>query len=315
MRIVVTGASGKVGGEVARLLHGAPGVTLRLVGRSLECLPALEGVEQAQAGFGDADACAAAFDGADALLLVSAGEAEDRLDQHRTAIDAAARAGVRHVVYTSFLGASDDAGFTLARDHGATEEMLRGSGMAWTFLRDSFYADVLLDFAGDDRVIRGPGGTGRCAFVARRDVAEVAARILRDPAPYAGRALDLTGPVAVSLAEAALLMTRATGEEYEYVDGRGPRLPCPLRRIGLAGRGVDQHLHRDPRRRARSRLRARPGGPGAGTPRPRGGGRRPAVNGGGAPQPGLTAPSRREIASAAARVRAASSGSCSAPAR
>ena len=164
------------------------------------------------------NACAAAFDGADALLLVSAGEAEDRLDQHRTAIDAAARAGVGHVVYTSFLGASDDAGFTLARDHGATEEMLRDSGMAWTFLRDSFYADVLLDFAGDDRVIRGPGGTGRCAFVARRDVAEVAARILRDPAPYAGRALDLTGPVAVSLAEAALLMTRATGEEYEYVD-------------------------------------------------------------------------------------------------
>ncbi len=96
--------------------------------------------------------------------------------------------------------------------------MLRDSGMAWTFLRDSFYADVLLDFAGDDRVIRGPGGTGRCAFVARRDVAEVAARILRDPAPCAGRALDLTGPVAVSLAEAALLMTRATGEEYEYVD-------------------------------------------------------------------------------------------------
>ena len=218
MRIVVTGASGKVGGEVARLLHGAPGVTLRLVGRSLERLPALEGVEQAQAGFGDADACAAAFDGADVLLLVSAGEAEGRLDQHRTAIDAAARAGVGHVVYTSFLGASDDAGFTLARDHGATEEMLRDSGMAWTFLRDSFYADVLLDFAGDDRVIRGPGGTGRCAFVARRDVAEVAARILRDPAPCAGRALDLTGPVAVSLAEAALLMTRATGEEYEYVD-------------------------------------------------------------------------------------------------
>src|SRR5699024_11643922 len=96
--------------------------------------------------------------------------------------------------------------------------MLRDSGLTWTFLRDSFYADVLLDFAGEERVIRGPGGTGRCAFVARRDVAEVAARILRDPAPWANRALELTGPVAVSLAEAALLMTRARGEEYEYVD-------------------------------------------------------------------------------------------------
>ncbi|AXK46391.1 SDR family oxidoreductase [Brachybacterium saurashtrense] len=218
MRIAVTGASGRIGGEVARLLHGIPGITLRLVGRSAARLPRLEGAETALASFDDAEACREAFTGADAVLLVSAGEAADRLDQHRTAIAALAAAEVGHVVYTSFLGASVDAAFTLARDHAATEEMLRDAGPAWTALRDSFYADVLLDFAGDDRVIRGPGGTGRCAFVARRDVAEVAARILRDPAPYAGRVLDLTGPVAVSLAEAALLMTRARGEEYEYVD-------------------------------------------------------------------------------------------------
>ncbi|MEE1650552.1 SDR family oxidoreductase [Brachybacterium sp. J144] len=218
MRIVVTGASGKVGGEVARLLHGVPGVELRLVGRTMRRLPELAGAERALASFADPEACRAAFAGADALLLVSAGEAADRLDQHRTAIDAAVAAGVRHVVYTSFLGASESAGFTLARDHGATEQMLRDSGLTWTFLRDSFYADVLLDFGGEERVIRGPGGTGRCAFVARRDVAEVAAAILRDPDPWAGRVLDLTGPTAVSLGEAALLLTRARGEEYEYVD-------------------------------------------------------------------------------------------------
>ncbi|MGO2558480.1 SDR family oxidoreductase [Brachybacterium sp.] len=216
MRVVVTGATGKIGGQVARLLAAAPEVELRMVGRSLHRAPQLEGVEAVRAEFGDEQACREAFDDADALLLVSAGEAADRLDQHRTAISA--RAGVGHVVYTSFLGAGPDAAFTLARDHGATEQMLRASGIAWTFLRNSFYADVLLDFAGEERVIRGPGGTGRCAFVARRDVAEVAARILREPAPWAGRALDLTGPVAVTLAEAVLLMTRARGEEYEFVD-------------------------------------------------------------------------------------------------
>ena len=218
MRVVVTGATGKIGGQVARLLAAAPEVELRMVGRSLHRAPQLEGVEAVRAEFGDEQACREAFDDADALLLVSAGEAADRLDQHRTAISAAARAGVGHVVYTSFLGAGPDAAFTLARDHGATEQMLRASGIAWTFLRNSFYADVLLDFAGEERVIRGPGGTGRCAFVARRDVAEVAARILREPAPWAGRALDLSGPVAVTLAEAVLLMTRARGEEYEFVD-------------------------------------------------------------------------------------------------
>lgn len=218
MRIVVTGATGRIGGQVARLLAPVHEVELRMTGRSLRRVPPLEGVETVRAEFSDAAACREAFAGADALLLVSAGEAADRLDQHRSAIDAAARAGVGHVVYTSFLGAAADAEFTLARDHGETEQMLRDSGLAWTMLRDSFYADVLLDFAGEDRVIRGPGGTGRCAFVARRDVAEVAARLLRDPAPWAGRTLDLTGPVAVSLAEAALLMTRARGEEYEFVD-------------------------------------------------------------------------------------------------
>ena len=218
MRVVLTGATGKVGGEVARLLAPVHDVDLRLVGRSLERAPRIEGAELVRAEFSDAAACREAFAGADALLLVSAGEAADRLDQHRTAIDAAVAAGVGHVVYTSFLGAAPDAAFTLARDHGATEQMLRDSGLGWTFLRDSFYADVLLDFAGTERVIRGPGGTGRCAFVARRDVAEVAAAILRDPAPWTGHTLDLTGPESVSLAEAALQMIRATGEEYEYVD-------------------------------------------------------------------------------------------------
>ena len=218
MRVVLTGATGKVGGEVARLLAPIHDVDLRLVGRSLERAPRIEGAELVRAEFSDAAACREAFAGADALLLVSAGEAADRLDQHRTAIDAAVAAGVGHVVYTSFLGAAPDAAFTLARDHGATEQMLRDSGLGWTFLRDSFYADVLLDFAGTERVIRGPGGTGCCAFVARRDVAEVAAAILRDPAPWTGRTLDLTGPESVSLAEAVLQMTRATGEEYEYVD-------------------------------------------------------------------------------------------------
>ncbi|WP_218192341.1 SDR family oxidoreductase [Brachybacterium vulturis] len=217
-RVVVTGATGRIGGQVARLLAAAPEVELRLVGRSLHRAPQLEGVEAVRADFSDAAACREAFAGADALLLVSAGEAADRLAQHRTAIDAAVDAGVGHVVYTSFLGAGPEAGFTLARDHGATEQMLRDSGLAWTFLRDSFYADVLLDFAGEERVIRGPGGTGRCAFVSRRDVAEVAARILREAGPWAGRSLDLTGPVSVSLAEAVLLMTRARGEEYEFVD-------------------------------------------------------------------------------------------------
>ena len=221
MRIAITGATGKVGGEAARLLSGGDGGTaheLRLLVRSPRRVPRILGAEVFQAEYSERLVCQDAFEGADALLLVSAGESADRLAQHRSVIGAAVDAGVGHVVYTSFLGAAADAEFTLARDHAATEEMLRESGLAWTFLRDSFYADVLLDFAGPDRVIRGPGGEGRCGFVARADVAAVAARILAKPAPWAGRTLDLTGPAALSLAEAAAIMTQARGEQYRYVD-------------------------------------------------------------------------------------------------
>ncbi|GAA1485658.1 NAD(P)H-binding protein [Brachybacterium fresconis] len=217
MRIAVTGASGKVGGEVARLL-AVEGVEPRLVVRDAARAPRLPGADVAVAAFSDAAACRQAFAGVDALLLVSAGEAADRLEQHHIAISAAAEAGVGHAVYTSFLGASADAEFTLARDHGATEQMLRESGMSWTFLRDSFYADILLDFAGAERVIRGPGRDGRCAYVARADVAAVAAAILRGPDAWTGRMLDLTGPAALTLAEAVEILSATRGEDFSYVD-------------------------------------------------------------------------------------------------
>ena len=85
----------------------------------------------------------------------------DRLDEHRAFVDAAAAAGVRHLVYVSFFGAAPDATFTLARDHAATEQHLRDSGMAWTFLRDNLYLEFMDQMVGADGVIRGPAGDGR----------------------------------------------------------------------------------------------------------------------------------------------------------
>jgi NAD(P)H dehydrogenase (quinone) len=152
------------------------------------------------------------------LLLVSGAEAQDRLEQHRTAVRAAAEAGVRHVVYTSFDGAAPDAAFTLGRDHWHTEEAIRASGMAWTFLRDSFYLDFFPLFAGDDGVIAGPAGDGRVAAVARADVAEAAAAVLRDPAAHEGAVHPLTGREAISFAEAAERMTAALGRPFRFVD-------------------------------------------------------------------------------------------------
>ncbi|WP_255555841.1 NmrA family NAD(P)-binding protein [Tessaracoccus palaemonis] len=168
--------------------------------------------------YGDAEASRAALTGVDTLLMVSAPESADRLEQHRTFVEAAAAAGVGHVVYTSFVAAAPDATFTLARDHYATEEYVRASGMAWTFLRDSFYIDFMEALVGDDGVIRGPAGNGRCAIVARRDVARAAASVLAAPEPHRNRTYDLTGPEALSMTEVAETISAVRGRPVRFHD-------------------------------------------------------------------------------------------------
>jgi NAD(P)H dehydrogenase (quinone) len=213
--IGVTGATGQLGGRIAARLAAA-GVPQRLIVRDPARAAQLPGATAAQASYGDADAAARALDGVDTLLMVSAAESADRVAQHRAFVDAAVAAGVGRLVYTSFVGAAPDATFTLARDHGATEEHIRASGLPFTFLRDNLYADFLTYLVGDDGVIRGPGGDGRAAVVTQDDIADAATAVLRAPAGHAGRTYDLTGPEALSFAEIAEIITAMTGRKVTY---------------------------------------------------------------------------------------------------
>ncbi|HZI95892.1 MAG TPA: SDR family oxidoreductase [Actinomycetales bacterium] len=213
--LVVTGSTGRLGSRVAGLLAAA-GVPQRLLVRDESRAPRLPGAEVVQADYGDADAALRALDGARTLFMVSAAEAADRLAQHRTFVEAASRAGVERVVYTSFAGAAADATFTLARDHHATEEMLTESPMAWTALRDSLYLDFLPLMVGADGVIRGPAGGGRVAAVAIADLAEVAATVLQHPGDHEGAVYVLTGPKALTLDEVAAQVGAATGRQVRY---------------------------------------------------------------------------------------------------
>jgi uncharacterized protein YbjT (DUF2867 family) len=213
--LAVTGSTGRLGGRVARLLASG-GITQRLVVRDPSRAPSLPGCTVAVAEYDDADAVRAALAGASTVFMVSGAEHRDRVAQHRCFIDAAGAAGVGHIVYTSFFAAAPDATFTLARDHWATEEHIRASGMSYTFLRDNLYADFLPLFAGEHGVLRGPAGTGRVSAVAIADIADVAAAVLRQPSAHAGAAYDLTGPEALTLAEAAEILSRVTGRRFTY---------------------------------------------------------------------------------------------------
>ncbi|MDZ5622726.1 NAD(P)H-binding protein [Nocardioides sp. HM23] len=214
--IAVTGATGALGGEVARLLAD---LSPRLVVRDPSRAPDLGG-EVRQASYDDRPAAEAALDGVTTLLLVSAAESATRREQHRTMVEAAAAAGVRHLVYTSFAGAGRESTFTLGRDHGDTEQAIRDAaartGMTYTFLRDNFYADVLPWFADASGVVRGPAGHGRLAAVARADVADVAAVVLKAPEAHADVAYELTGPEALTMAEVAARAGAVLGRDLRY---------------------------------------------------------------------------------------------------
>ena len=215
--LAVTGASGRLGGRVARALAAA-GAEQRLLVRTPSRAPQLPGAEVVRAAYRDGGAVRRALAGVDVALMVSAAEAEDRVEEHRTFVDAAAAAGVRHLVYISFFGAAPDATFVLARDHHATERHIERSGMTWTFLRDNLYADFVPLLAGEDGVLRGPAGDGRVSVVAQDDIAAATTAVLRDPAAHERRTYSLTGPEAVTLTEAAATLTRVLGRPFSFHD-------------------------------------------------------------------------------------------------
>ncbi|MFF2051032.1 NmrA family NAD(P)-binding protein [Leifsonia sp. NPDC058194] len=219
--LAVTGVTGVVGRLTAAGLADA-GVPFRMLARTPAKAPHLPGTVTLECSYSDAAQARAALAGVETLFMVSAAENAERLSEHFAFLDAAAEAGVQHIVYTSFFGAAPDATFTLARDHYATEERIRGTGMTHTFLRDNLYLDFVEYMVGEDGVIRGPAGAGRAALVARADVARVAALALQHPEQHRDVTYDLTGPEELTMAEVAETLSRRLGRAVSFHDETVP---------------------------------------------------------------------------------------------
>jgi uncharacterized protein YbjT (DUF2867 family) len=213
--ILITGASGHVGRRTAELL-AQKGRALRLMVRDAKRAPKLSNSEIVEADYANSESLDKAFSGVDTAFVVS-GHAEpgERAKLHKNAFDAAARNGVGHVVYLSFQGASPDSKFPFGRDHHQSEQYLRASGMLFSALRDNLYLDMVLELFNEDGVIRAPAGQGAAAYVAREDVAQVTAAVLSNP-PDSSAVYDVTGPEALTLAEAAKRLSALVGRELRY---------------------------------------------------------------------------------------------------
>jgi len=218
--IVITGATGALNGAtVDHLLTRVPAHDLAVAVRDVTKAQRFAdlGIAVRHGDYADPASLPRAFDGADQLLLVSASDpGADAVSLHRTAIDAAVTAGVGRILYTSHQGAALASPFRPARDHAATEQLLAESGVAWTALRNGFYAHSLHWLMGAWRetgIVTIPTD-GPVSWTARDDAAEAAAVILASNGTYDGPT-TLTASAAPTFADIAAIASELTGRTVE----------------------------------------------------------------------------------------------------
>lgn len=230
-KIIVSGASGQLGGLVVDelLARGVPASDLILVSRTPERLERYIAMG-ASARFGDftqPESLASAYEGGTKMLLISLNTrgnpnprvATERAALQRSAIEAAVAAGVEHIVYTSFVDADDNVS-PIAVDHRITEADLRESGIAWTALRNQWYADRIIGEA-TDMIARGevlvrPDDPGT-AYITREDCAAAAAAALTT-AGHENRVYEVTGPELVHTRDIAAIASEITGVDIEVIE-------------------------------------------------------------------------------------------------
>ena len=222
MTVAITGASGQLGRLVAdQLLTVLDPAEVVLLTRDPAKLAsyAEQGAEVRAADFGRPDELADAFAGVDRVLLISTDVVGARVEGHRAAIDAAAKAGVSHIAYTSVPEPTADNPAGVVPDHAATEDALRESGLAWTMLRNNLYADMQVDTvaqaAASGQLVTNVGDAG-AAYVTRADCAAVAVGVLTGEG-HEGKAYDITGPQAYTATDLAALATEQAGSTVEVV--------------------------------------------------------------------------------------------------
>jgi NAD(P)H dehydrogenase (quinone) len=242
--IVVTGATGKLGGLVVEgLLSRLPAAQIGVSVRDPGAASALSarGVRVRHGDFAQPETLREAFAGAMRLLIISSNAAAyggDPIAQHRAAIDAAKQVGVRRLFYTSHAAASDSSAFAPMQTHARTEAMLAESGLAWTALRNGFYADAAMRFLGDWRKgsVKAPTD-GKVAWTTHRDLADATVELLAGERTFDGPTPPLTGSDALSLSELASIGSDIIGQPVDrQVVGDGEYrieletqgLPCTL---------------------------------------------------------------------------------------
>ncbi|MFA5826141.1 MAG: SDR family oxidoreductase [Gallionellaceae bacterium] len=237
--IVVTGATGQLGHLVIKaLLKKIPASSIVAAVRNVEKAKdiAALGVQVRQADYNQPESWDSALKGADKLLLISSSEVGQRATQHKAVIDAAKRAGVKLLAYTSVLRA-DTSPLGLAAEHKQTEEYLRASGVPFALLRHGWYSEnytMGIPAALAHGAVFGCAGDGRISSATRADYAEADAAVLTAD-NQAGKVYELAGDTSYTLTELAAEISRQSGKAIGYVNLSEAEYEKALLGAGLPG--------------------------------------------------------------------------------
>ena len=232
--IAVTGATGQLG----RLVIS--GLTSRLSSSEIVALartPAKAadlGIAVREADYDRPETLESALKGVDTLLLISANEQGKRTTQHRNVIEAAKKAAVKRIVYTSLLHA-DTSPLSLAEEHLATERALKASGIPFTILRNGWYTENYtgsISSAVATGAVLGSAGTGRISSAARADYAKAAVAVLTS-AGHEGKTYELAGDQSWTLSDLAAEVSRQAGTAIPYNNLPEAEYAAVLKRVGV----------------------------------------------------------------------------------
>lgn len=220
--IVITGATGQLGRQViTALLKKIPATNIVAAVRNTEKAQDLAalGVNVRFADYNQPDSWDAALQGAEKVLLISSSEIGQRVPQHQAVIDAASRAKVKQLVYTSILHAPSST-LALAAEHQVTEAAILASDLPYTILRNGWYTEnyaMAAAAAPAQGAVYGCAGNGRISSASRKDYAEAATVVLTGE-NHINQTYELAGDSAFSMAEFADMLTRLHGKPIAYVD-------------------------------------------------------------------------------------------------
>jgi len=248
MRIIVTGASGQFGSAAVQgLLGKLPAGDLILVTRNPDKLAhfAALGADVRHGDFDDARSLETAFAGGDKMLMISTARVGKRMPQHTNAVTAAVKAGVKHIVYTSFVAATPDNPSLAVKDHCGTEQLLRDSGVDWTVMRNSHYQDAIVHAIAPMVLKTGrwmtSSGDGKVACVTRQDCVDCAVVVLSTPG-HRNTVYNVTGPELLSLQQDADILAEVSGKPLQLVHVTDDDMYAYFDGFGIPREAVDDNV-------------------------------------------------------------------------